>query len=63
MRPVETCAGCRGMRALVAKLVASGIDWLDVCDAPTADREDDEREVVSEDDGVVDAVTLGRVIR
>lgn len=51
------------MRRLVERLVAAGIDWLDDGDAPAADREDDEREVVSEDDGVVDAATLARGLR
>lgn len=51
------------MRRLVARLVSVGIDWLDDADAWSADREDDEREIVSSDDGVVDALTLGRVIR
>lgn len=63
MSPDASCPGCRSMRALVERLVASGVDWLDASDAPAADLEDDEREVVSEDDGVVDAQTLGRVIR
>lgn len=61
--PGQVCASCAGMRALVRQLVASGIDWLDAGDAACADLEDDEREVVSEDDGIVDALTLGRAMR
>lgn len=48
------------MRHLVSRLVAAGIDWLDDGDAPAADREDDEREIITSDDGVVDAMTLNR---
>lgn len=57
------CSSCAYMRDLVEQLVAAGIDWLDACDAPSVDLEDDETEVQSEDDGVVDAATLGRAIR
>lgn len=51
------------MRRLVERLVEAGVDWLDDGDAAAADREDDETEVVSEDDGIVDARTLGRGLR
>lgn len=63
MRAPEPCASCAAMRRLVERLVAAGIDWLDDGDAPTVDREDDECEVISEDDGVVDAATLARGLR
>lgn len=58
-----SCPSCAAMRRLVRRMVAAGIDWLDEADAAFADLEDDECEVVSEDDGVADAVTLVRVIR
>lgn len=61
--PVARCPSCAAMRRLVRREVAAGIDFLDDGDAAVADLEDDEDEVVSEDDGVVDAVTLGRAIR
>lgn len=60
---VAVCPTCAPLRRLIARMVAAGIDVLDAVDDGIADREDDEREVVSEDDGVVDAMTLGRVIR
>ena len=61
----EPCASCVRMRRLVENLVATGVDWLDDCDAPSADIEADDadREIISEDDGVVDALTLGRALR
>lgn len=59
----EPCARCAAMRRLVERLVEAGVDWLDDGDAAAADREDDETEVVSEDDGIVDARTLGRGLR
>lgn len=57
------CPSCASMRDLVEKLVAAGIDWLDACDAPAADLEDDETEIESEDDGIVDQTMLARAIR
>ena len=60
---LEPCARCAAMRRLVERLVAAGIDWLDDGDAPEADLECDEAEVVSSDDGIVDALTLGRVLQ
>lgn len=58
-----SCAGCASMRRLVERLVAAGIDYLDELDASAVDRECDEAEVVSEDDGGVDAQTLGMALR
>ncbi|MGQ2989501.1 MAG: hypothetical protein ACT6RD_03430 [Brevundimonas sp.] len=63
MSVAEPCPHCAGMRRLVERLVAAGVDWLDDGDACAAEREDDEREIVSSDDGVVDPITLARVIR
>lgn len=54
MRAPDLCPGCLATRRLVERLVAAGIDWLDACDAPSVDLEDDEREVVSEDDDRID---------
>ena len=63
MREPDECARCRLLRFLVERLVSAGIDWLDDADAAHAELEDDECEVVSEDDGVVDRVTLSRGLR
>lgn len=63
MREPDECARCRSLRLLVERLVEAGIDWLDDADADLSELEDDEREVVSEDDGVVDPVTLSRGLR
>lgn len=54
----RVCPGCASMRALVERLVTVGIDWLDACDAPEADLEDNETEIISSDDGVVAARIL-----
>lgn len=61
--PFEPCAQCAALRRMVKRLVAAGIDFLDDGDAASADREDDETEVISEDDGVVDSITLRRGLR
>lgn len=60
---LHSCERCAAMRRLVKRLVAAGIDYLDDQDAGLVDREDEETEVISEDDGVVDAHTLGRGLR
>ena len=57
------CPSCAALRQLVERLVASGIEFLDAGDAPSADLEDDEREVVSSDDGVVAPEHLDRVLK
>lgn len=44
-------------RSALESFVQAAIDWMDERDARGEDREDDEREVVCEDDGVVDAET------
>lgn len=46
-------------RQALETFVQAAIDWMDVRDAAGADHEDDEAEVLSEDDGVVDAMTWG----
>lgn len=41
-------------------MAQAAIDWLDELETAAEALEDDERELVSEDDGVVDAVTWGQ---
>lgn len=48
------------LRTALADVAQAAIDWLDEIDAHAEALEDDEGEVASEDDGVVDAMTWGQ---